>query len=166
MKSYATDLRDAYAQSQSRLGAQMPGGASGALCLVSAHDLAALKAALERKHVPEDFEAKLNKLAGGGLLHRAVEQNCRLFIGLIHAANEGTFRQVTKAEKERLLRVLAYVRKDDDAIPDYKTNGFMDDQREVRAAATELSALLEAFKSWRLRFQVPEMWRRGDGMTE
>ena len=51
--------------------------------------------------------------------------------------------------------MLAYVRKDDDAIPDYLPSGFMDDQQEVRAAAMELGPLLQAFKAWRLCHLVP-----------
>jgi hypothetical protein len=54
--------------------------------------------------------------------------------------------------------VLAYVRKDVDAIPDYQPEGFADDQQEIRSAATELSALIQAFKAWRLRYQVPVIW--------
>jgi hypothetical protein len=79
---------------------------------------------------------------------------------LLWAANEGSFTQPTKVEKERLLRVLAYVRKDDDAVPDYKPNGFADDQREVRAAVVELGPLLDSFKSWRLSHQVPALWNK------
>jgi len=50
------------------------------------------------------------------------------------------------------------VRKDDDATPDYKPEGFADDQREARAVAMELDDLLQSFKEWRLRHQVPRMW--------
>jgi hypothetical protein len=51
-----------------------------------------------------------------------------------------------------------YVRKDDDVVADYKPNGFLDDQQEVRAAVTELGPLLKTFKTWRLQHQVPRMW--------
>jgi hypothetical protein len=57
-----------------------------------------------------------------------------------------------------LLRVLAYVRKDDDAIPDNRPDGFVDDQQEIRAMLNEMGGLLQSFKMWRLRHQVPEMW--------
>jgi hypothetical protein len=56
--------------------------------------------------------------------------------------------------------VLAYVRKDDDAIADYKQNGFVDDQREVQAAAADLASLLNHFKSWHLCHQVPGLWNK------
>ena len=126
------------------------------LYLVTAEDLQQMRNAIARGTMPPDFEAKLRKLAAGSLLHRSVEQNCRLFIALLMAAHD--FVEADDSERERLLRVLAYVRKDDDAMPDYKSEGFADDQREVRAVAMELGALLQAYKEWRLRHQVPKMW--------
>ncbi|HWX22314.1 MAG TPA: hypothetical protein VN578_20630 [Candidatus Binatia bacterium] len=41
------------------------------------------------------------------------------------------------------------VRKDEDAITDYQTRGFTDDQEEVRAVGSELASLLQSFKAWR-----------------
>ena len=128
------------------------------LYLVTDQDLQQMRNAIARGTMPPDFEAKLRKLTAGSLLHRSVEQNCRLFIALLMAAHDGDFVEADESERERLLRVLAYVRKDDDAMPDYKPEGFADDQREVRAVAMELSALLQAYKEWRLRHQVPKMW--------
>ena len=128
------------------------------LYLVTDEDLQQMRNAIARGTMPPDFEAKLRKLAGGSLVHASVEQNCRLFIALLMAAHDGAFVEADESARERLLRVLAYVRKDDDAIPDYKPEGLADDQREVRAAAMELGALLQAFKEWRLRHQVPRMW--------
>ena len=137
----------------------MPGVGSGGLHLITAHDVQGLRGALVQGRLPEDFEAKLAKLARGSLSDRYVEQNCRLFFALLLAAQEGSFIEATPSDRERLLRVLAYVRKDDDAIPDYLPGGFADDQQEVRAATTELRPMLQAFKVWRLRTQVPGMWR-------
>jgi len=127
------------------------------LYLLTVHDVAALRAALARGRLPADLLEKLRKLAGGDLSHRFIEQNCRLFAALLLATEAGDFR-VSPAERERLERVLAYVRKDDDAIPDYTPEGFTDDQQEVRAAMVELGGLLKAFKAWRLRYQVPGLW--------
>lgn len=108
---------------------------------------------------PRDLELKLSQLACGGLLHRFVEQNCRLIIALLVAAYSGSFREANRASLERLLRVLAYVRKDADAIPDCRPDGFSDDQQEIRALLNEMGDMLQSFKQWRLRHQVPEMWR-------
>src|SRR5215831_2265430 len=116
------------------------------LHLVTAHDMDQLRHELARGNVPADLEAKLRKLALGDLGHGFIAQNCRTMIALIEAAQAGSFKEAGQAECERLLRVLAYVRKDDDAIPDYQPGGFVDDQKEVRLAATELGTLLERFK--------------------
>jgi hypothetical protein len=125
---------------------------------ISVHDLEPLREAVVCGALPHDFLVKLRSLAGGGLSHRFIEQNCRLFAALLVAAEEGAFHDASPAERERLLRVLAYVRKDEDAIPDYRADGFTDDQREILAATVELGHLLQAFKAWRLRHQVPWMW--------
>lgn len=125
---------------------------------INTHELEALRASLARGGLPTDFQEKLRSLTGGDLSHRFIEQNCRLFAELLLAIEEGAFRSVSPAERERLLCVLAYVRKDDDAIPDYTPEGFADDQQEVRAVTVELGRLLQTFKAWRLRHQVPAMW--------
>jgi hypothetical protein len=129
------------------------------LHLVTAGEVEDLRQALARGQLPPDLEAKLARLAGGNLQHRFVLRHCRCFVALLLAASEGSFREATRTDCERLLRVLAYVRKDDDAVPDYKPDGFLDDQQEVRAATVELAPLLQSFKAWRLRHQVPGMWR-------
>jgi hypothetical protein len=131
---------------------------ASSLCMVTQHELQELRAALARGGLPLDFEVKLARLAQGDLTHRFLAQSCQLFMALVVAARDGCFREAGQFEVERLLRVLAYVRKDDDAIADYKPGGYMDDQREVRAAITELHPLLQSFKAWRLRHQVPGMW--------
>jgi len=124
----------------------------------TAHEVEALREALARGCLPPDLHGKLRGLAGGDLGDRFIEQNCRLFATLLLATEEGSFREGSRAECERLLRVLAYVRKEQDAIPDYWPGGLKDDQREVRAAMIELAGLLQTFKTWRLRHQVPGMW--------
>ncbi len=144
--------------SQAQPGAQMPIVRPGFLHLVTSHDVQGVRSALAQGRLPTDFEVKLAKLGGGSISDHYVEQNSRLFFALLLASLEGAFTEATPADRERLLRVLAYVRKDDDAIPDYRPDGFADDQQEVRAATTELGPLLHAFKVWRLRHQVPAMW--------
>ena len=152
-------MSEGCATNQVGRGAQMPATPLELLHLVTAHDVQDLRSALAGRKLPPDFEAKLAKLAKGNLNDRYVEQHSRLFIALLLAAMEGAFTAATPSDREHLLRVLAYVRKDDDAIPDYLPGGFIDDQQQVRAAAMELKPLLEAFKVWRLRHQVPGMWR-------
>ena len=125
---------------------------------ITPHELEALRDALARGGLPPDFLGKLKRMADGDLSHHFIEQNCRLFAALLVATEHSSFRQGSPAERERLLRVLAYVRKDDDAIPDYKPEGLTDDQREIRAATVALDGLIHGFKAWRLRHQVPIMW--------
>jgi hypothetical protein len=100
------------------------------------------------------------------LTHHYIEQNCRLFAALLVATQDGSFGEGSPAERERLLRVLAYVRKDDDAIPDYKPEGLTDDQREMRAATVALDRLIQGFKAWRLGHQVPIMWPNRDDVND
>jgi hypothetical protein len=76
------------------------------LHLVTREEMTALGEALGRGHVPADFEAKLNRLAQGDLLHRAVARHCRSFIALLQAVHHGGFTQATPSTCERLLRVL------------------------------------------------------------
>jgi hypothetical protein len=128
------------------------------LHLVTAQEIEDLRNKLARGSVPADLETKLKQLARGELGHRFIAQHCQTMIALVEAAQEGSFKEAGRAECERLLRVLAYVRKDDDAIPDYRADGFVDDQQEVRSVTAELGPLLQRFKEWRLRHQVPAMW--------
>jgi hypothetical protein len=129
------------------------------LHLITTAELDNLRQAILRRELPADFEAKLDRLSRGNLTHRFVERTCRLFTELVLAVQDERFG-ASKADYERLLRVLAYVRKDDDVVADYKPNGFLDDQQEVRAAMTDLAALLKSFKNWRLEHQVPGLWFR------
>lgn len=133
--------------------------------LINEHELEALTRDLARGELPADLEQKLLRLAKGGLLHQSIEQNCRLFFMLLLADQDKAFRQLLPAHRERLLRVLAYVRKDEDLIPDYRVEGFTDDQQEVNAARLDLAPVLNSFKAWRLRNQVPRFWSFGIGTT-
>ncbi len=132
---------------------------ASALHLVTRQEMEVLRQALNRGGLPLDFEAKLARLSRDQqLLHRFVEQQSRLFLALLLAAQQGRFHAASAAERERLLRVLAYVRKDDDAIHDDGPGGYQDDQAEVRNAIAELRRLLTEFKWWRLRHEVPRLW--------
>src|SRR5216117_1075861 len=133
---------------------------------IAPHELEALRDALARGGLPPDFLGKLKRMTDGDLTHHFIEQNCRLFAALLVATEDGSFREGSPAERERLLRVLAYVRKDDDAIPDYQPEGFTDDQREMRSATVALDGLIQRFKAWRLRHQVPIMWPNREAVHE
>jgi hypothetical protein len=158
MKIWGSNMIEPYTTGLRETGRQPAGLRPSSLCLVSEHELRSLRAALSNGTLPLDFEAKLIRLSEGDLTHGYIAQNCRIFAALLLAAWDGSFKEASHADCELLLRVLAYVRKDDDAIADYKTGGLVDDQQEVRAATQQLGPLLTSFKAWRLRHQVPRMW--------
>src|ERR1051326_2067203 len=116
------------ANGEARLGTLPIVATPGFLNLVTALEIEQLRDALMDGRPPRDLELKLTQLAGGSLLHRFVEQNSRLIISLLVSAYAGTFRDANRASLDRLLRVLAYVRKEDDAHPDCRPDGFVDDQ--------------------------------------
>ncbi|HSU54177.1 MAG TPA: hypothetical protein VLT36_08980 [Candidatus Dormibacteraeota bacterium] len=126
--------------------------------MVNAEELQELRAALMNERLPTDLQQKLHYLTGDSLIHRFVAENSRLIGDCLMAAYDGRFRGSSQKCLERLLKVLAYVRKNDDVIPDWEVDGFVDDQQELRAALTEFHGVIQAFKSWRLRYQVPAMW--------
>jgi hypothetical protein len=130
----------------------------GFLHLLTPYELAELQQALQHGETPLDFQDKLSRLSKGDLVHRYVAKHCSDFINLLLAAENGLFREARHCDLERLLSVLAYVRKDDDAIPDYRPDGLLDDQQEIHAAAIELAPLLQTFKAWHLQHQVPALW--------
>jgi|SRR6185295_13731009 len=130
------------------------------LHLVSSFELEDLRGQLVRGRVPPDLETKLAKLSRGDVAQRSIERNCRTIIALLAAAHEGVFKETSLEHCERLLRALEYVRKDDDAIPDYRVDGFIDDLKEMQMVTRELNSFLQNFKAWRLRHQVPGMWNR------
>jgi len=132
----------------------------GFLRLVSKGEVEGLRNALLAGELPPDLEEKLRRLADNGLGDQVMERNCRWLLALLEAARDGSFEKIAPSDCEQILRVLAYVRKDDDAIPDYLPGGFWDDQQEVRAAMSELAPLLQAYKTWRLRHEVPARWWR------
>jgi len=158
MKPWRINRVEDYALSHVWPRGQQPPLRPSHLHLVSTHELESLSRAVANGNVPLDLETKLSKLALGNLGHRYIEQNCRIIFALLQAVHEGSFKAINQAEYGRLLRMLAYVRKDDDAIPDYRPDGFIDDQKEVRSVTTDLDPLLQTFKAWRLRNQVPGMW--------
>ncbi len=141
-------------------------GCPTGLHLVTTHDIRDLDEAVGSGRLPVDLERKLCRLAGGGLVNRYVEQTSRLIFSLLLAYREGLFEEMSHADYSRILRVLAYVRKDEDAIPDYKTDGFKDDAQEIRGLEIDLGPVIRSFKSWRLRHQVPGIWLRAGAQPD
>jgi hypothetical protein len=131
-----------------------------ALHLVGEPEVQTLRTALTFGVVPCDLQQKLAALHDEDLVEHGLRQKTLLFLALLAAVRDGEFRDVPPAQQQRLLRVVAYVRKDDDAIADTAQGGYTDDLAEARAAFCELADLLDRFTHWRLQHQVPALWRR------
>lgn len=129
-----------------------------ALRLVTPEELHSLCAALRNGQPPPDLERKLARLRGDDPREFYLRQQTRLLIKLLIAAARDGFCQANPHDCERLLRVVAYVRKDDDAIPDYLEHGFDDDHDLMRMTCAELGPVLERYKAWHLARRVPALW--------
>lgn len=129
-----------------------------ALGMLSSDEVRELRAAVANRTVPADFTNKLQTLAEGDMVMRYIAHHSVLLLEMLHAGCQGEFPWLSPSDFEQILRVLAYVRKEDDAIPDFLPSGYVDDQREIRLALTQLAPLLEAYKSWRLCKEVPARW--------
>lgn len=129
-----------------------------ALHLVTAAEVEQLRGELRRGAVPTDLDAKLHQLLDRDLAHQSLAHACLWFIALLQATFEGAFTAATPQEIELMLQVVAYLRKDEDAIPDLQPNGYSDDQQEARSAVDRLRSLVLRFKQWRLQHVVPRLW--------
>src|SRR5208282_3217777 len=159
MRSWRSSVLEECATDPVRFGAQMAPVRAGLLHLVTAQDVQELRLALVKGRLPADFEVKLSRLGEGSLVERYVEQNSRLFFALLLAAAESSFIRATPSDREHLLRVLAYVRKEDDAIPDYLPAGLSDPQQQLPAAATELGPPLQRLIVRSHPHKPPAIWR-------
>lgn len=130
------------------------------LVLVNQFELEQMRFAIARGALPVDFEHKLRRIAAESLTGRFIEQQCRWFAALLIAVQSGQFRGVDNDRFQQLMRVLAYVRKEDDAIPDYQVQGLVDDRHEVRLVVVEMQLLIAGFKDWWLRSRVPVAWNQ------
>jgi hypothetical protein len=129
------------------------------LQLLGPDEVKAILGAVQRGELPADLQSKLGRLRLGDLQETAIEQHCRIFFEMLLAFQSGSFHGLDPAQAAAIAKVIAYVRKEDDVIPDYLPRGYTDDHQEVRNTAMELATVLQTFKAWRLRHQVPSLWR-------
>ena len=106
MKGCVGEMNQGPINDQAQPGAQVASTRPSFLRLVTSHDLKDLGNALARGDLPPDFEAKLRRLAGDSLLHRFVEQNCRLFVALLSAIQDGSFCKACQADRDELRHVV------------------------------------------------------------
>ena len=130
-----------------------------ALDMVTAHELDNLRQALRSETLPLDLRAKLARLRTDDPREHFLKQRSALLIGLLTAVETGEYRLAAPEDREQLLRVLAYLRKDADAIPDSLQGGFADDHDLMRQVCNELKPVLDRYKSWHLARRVPLLWQ-------
>jgi hypothetical protein len=127
--------------------------------MVTEAEVQVLGAALRRGHVPPDLVAKLGRLRTDDPKELYLQKQSLILEWLLMspAAREGC--RLGPREGDRLLRMLAYVRKDEDAIPDTWPGGMADDHDLMRLTCAEFREVLDAFKAWHLSRRVPTLWR-------
>jgi hypothetical protein len=137
-----------------------------ALGLVSEGEVRSLDADLERGIVPPDLARKLEFLDPTDVVEGGLRQRAYRILDLLAAVRDGAYPDLSVVQRERLLRVLAYVRKDDDAVPDSRRpGGFADDLVEARSAFRDLGPVLDKFTRWHLTHRVPRLWQGRQPVT-
>lgn len=126
--------------------------------MVTQAEMETLCDSLHQDHVPADLQAKLDRLRTNDPKELYLKQQSLLLASLLMSPAAQGFCTLRPGVCERLLRMLAYVRKDDDAIPDTWPGGMADDHDLMRLICTELRDALETFKAWHLSRRVPLMW--------
>ncbi len=129
-----------------------------ALNLVTRSEMEALGDTLRRGDVPADLAAKLDRLRTDDPRELFLKQQSRILEWLLQSLAAWENCRLRPREAERLLRMLAYVRKEDDAIPDTWPGGMADDYDLMRITCTEFRELLDRFKAWHLSRRVPALW--------
>jgi len=129
-----------------------------ALDMVTKAEMENLCDSLHQGHVPSDLQAKLERLRTDDPKEFYLKQQSLLLMSLLMSPAAQSYCTLRPNVCERLLRMVAYVRKDDDAIPDTWADGMADDHDLMRMTCTELRAALDTFKAWHLSRRVPLMW--------
>jgi hypothetical protein len=137
-----------------------------ALNMVTAWELEALCHALRERRIPADLKAKVAGFRVDDPKEFYLKRQSELLLAFLLAPEASQYCRLRPDDCQRLLRVLAYVRKDDDAIPDTRPGGFVDDHDLMRMTCTELGQVLDAFKAWHLSRRVAHLWgASGVGMS-
>jgi hypothetical protein len=118
----------------------------------------ALCHALRTGRAPADLQAKLARLSLEHPMDLYLRRQSELLISLLAAPEAAEFCRLQPDDCRRLLRMLAYVRKDDDAIPDTWAGGFVDDHDLMRMTCAQLRPALDAYKAWHLSRRVARLW--------
>jgi hypothetical protein len=119
---------------------------------VSAREIDLLKPTHENGWLRPQIEAKLARLHPTCPDHQELRRLVTLAFELLTAVAEGRFHPGPSWPEiePRLLRALAYLVREGDAIPDHLPEGFDDDMREFRSLAERATDLFGAFEGFAL----------------
>jgi hypothetical protein len=126
--------------------------------MVTEAEINALCDSLREDRVPADLQAKLDRLRTDDPKESYLKRQSLLLASLLMSPSARGFCRLRPHDCERLLRMLAYVRMDDDAIPDTWSGGMADDHDLMRLTCADLREALETFKAWHLSRRVPLLW--------
>jgi len=135
----------------------------GALDLVTAREMETLCRDLAQGRIPLDLQAKVSVLRVDDPMEFFLKRQSELLLAFLMAPEASQYCRIRPDDCRRLLRMLAYVRKDDDAIPDTCPGGFVDDHDLMRMTCRELDQVLDAFKAWHLSRRVALLWNGSAG---
>jgi hypothetical protein len=138
---------------------QRPSVACEAFGLITPYEVSSLREVLREGRVPWDLLHKLHRLRSDDYKEHYLQRQSWVLLSLLLAAGEQGFKDISLWDRERLIRMMAYVRKDEDAIPDSMPHGYDDDHDLMRMTCAQLGPVLEAFKAWHLLRQVPKLWQ-------
>jgi len=131
---------------------------ASALNMVTESEMHTLCDTLQQDRIPVDLRAKLDRLRTDDPRELYLKNQSLLLSSLLRSPAAREFCLARPDDCQRLLRMLAYVRKDDDAIPDTWPGGMVDDHDLMRLTCTELRQVLDTFKAWHLSRRVPLLW--------
>ena len=134
--------------------------------MVTEAEIKALNEALDQGHLPADLRAKLGGLRTDDPRELYLKRQSLLLGSLLMSPAAVAYCRLHPRVGERLLRMLAYVRKDDDVIPDTWSGGMADDHDLMRLTCRELREVLDTFKAWHLARRVPSLWNADAALPE
>jgi len=129
--------------------------------MVTGAEMSNLCEALHSGQLPPDLRSKINRLRADDLRECYLKQQSLLLASFLMSPGAIEFCRLRPQDCQRLLRMLAYVRKDEDAIPDTWPDGMLDDYELMRMICTEMREILDAYKQWHLSRRVPLLWNAG-----
>lgn len=133
--------------------------------MVTREELESLELVLAQGYLPADLLAKLERLRDDDARELYLKQQSQTLGRLLLSIAASEYHQARPVEAKRFLRMLAYVRKEQDLIPDYLPNGMRDDHDLMRTTCAEFREALTRFKAWHLSRHVPMMFKHQEAQA-